>query len=116
MKKYFLDLKNFLKDTWDDQRIPVRDKKTILILIALIISPIDFLPDWQPFYGLLDDLICLALICDYFFNVVDQQVLLSNYPWGMKSFARIRRIAGLFSFFVPNFIADNLWKYVREPF
>ncbi len=116
MKTLFNDLLNFVKETWEDEKIPVRDKKIILILLALIISPIDFIPDWVPLYGLIDDLISLALICDYFFNIVDQQVLLSHYPWGMKSFARIRRIAGIFSFFVPSFIADNLWKYTREPF
>lgn len=113
---FFLKLKNFLKDVAEDERIPMRDKKILAVLIGLIISPIDFIPDWIPLYGLVDDLIMLALIMDYFFNVIDQSILLSNYPWGMKSFARIRRVAGVFSFFVPNFIADNLWKYVREPF
>lgn len=113
---FFFKLKNFFKDVADDERIPMRDKKILVVMMGLIISPIDFIPDWIPLYGLLDDLIMLALIMDYLFNVLDQSILLSHYPWGMKSFARIRRIAGVFSFFVPNFIADNLWKYVREPF
>jgi uncharacterized membrane protein YkvA (DUF1232 family) len=116
MKTFFLDLKFFFRDLYEDERIPSRDKKTIAVLLALIISPIDFIPDWIPIFGLLDDLIYLALVCDYLFNVLDQSVLLSHYPWGMKSFARVRRIAGVFSFFAPNFIADNLWKYIREPF
>ena len=116
MKILYYNLKNFLKDVAEDQRIPMVDKKIILVLIGLTISPIDFIPDWIPFYGLIDDLLMLALVMDYFFNVIDQSILLSHYPWGMKSFARIKRIAGIFSFFVPNFIADNLWKYVKEPF
>ena len=111
-----MKLKTFFNDVANDERLPVRDKKTILILLALIISPIDFVPDWVPLYGLIDDLVCLGLDSDYFINVVDQQLLLSHYPWGMKSFARLRRIAGIPAFFVPRFIADNLWKYVREPF
>ena len=116
MKKIFNDLIIFVKGIWEDSKIPEQDKKIVLILAALIVSPVDFIPDWLPLYGLIDDLIYLALICDYFFNVVDQQIILSHYPWGMKSFARIRRIAGIFSFFVPNFLTDNLWKYAREPF
>lgn len=116
MKNFFSELKLFFNETAIDERLPVRDKKVILILFALIVSPIDFVPDWIPLYGLIDDLLYLGLICDYFINVVDQQLLLSHYPWGMKSFARIRRIAGIPAFFVPSFIADNLWKYVREPF
>lgn len=116
MKTFYLDLKSFFEGVWQDERLPLQDKKILLVLLALIVSPIDFIPDWVPLYGLIDDLICLALISDYLFNVIDQQLLLSHYPWGMKSFARIRRIAGILSTFVPNFIANNLWKYVREPY
>lgn len=116
MKTFYLDLKSFFEGAWQDERLPLQDKKILLALTALIVSPIDFIPDWVPLYGLIDDLICLALISDYLFNVIDQQLLLSHYPWGMKSFARIRRIAGILSTFVPNFIANNLWKYVREPY
>lgn len=116
MKNFFIKLKAFLTDTANDERIPSRDKKVLVAMVALLISPIDIIPDWIPVIGLLDDLIILALIMDYFFDVLDQTILLSHYPWGMKSFARIRRIAGVLSFFVPNIIKDNLWKYTRDPF
>lgn len=116
MKKFFYDLKMFITNTANDERIPARDKKIVLAMVALIISPIDFIPDWIPFFGLLDDVILLALILDYFFEVLDQSILLSHYPWGMKSFARLRRTASITSFLVPNFIKDHLWKYTREPF
>lgn len=116
MKKFFNELTDFLKNTANDERIPERDKKVLLAMIALIISPIDFIPDWIPVIGLLDDFILFALILDYFFSVLDQSILLSHYPWGMKSFARLKRIARFTSMFVPNFIKDNIWKYVREPF
>lgn len=116
MKIFFTNLKNFLTDTANDERIPMRDKKVLLAMVALLISPIDIIPDWIPVFGLLDDLIILSLILDYFFSVLDQSILLSHYPWGMKSFARIRRVAGVLSFFVPNIIKDNLWKYTRDPF
>ncbi|MBY0415722.1 MAG: DUF1232 domain-containing protein, partial [Bdellovibrionales bacterium] len=109
-------LKNFLTDTANDERIPSRDKKVLVAMVALLISPIDIIPDWIPVFGLIDDLIILSLILDYFFSVLDQSILLSHYPWGMKSFARIRRVAGFLSFFVPNIIKDNLWKYTRDPF
>jgi uncharacterized membrane protein YkvA (DUF1232 family) len=116
MKNFFVKLKNFLTETANDERIPMRDKKVLLAMVALLISPIDIIPDWIPMLGLLDDLIILALIMDYFFDVLDQTILLSHYPWGMKSFARIRRVAGVLSFFVPNFIKDRIWQYTRDPF
>lgn len=114
--KFFHDLKNFLVQTANDERIPSRDKKVLLALIALLISPFDLIPDWIPVFGLLDDVIILSLILDYFFTVLDSNVLLSHYPWGMKSFARLRAIARGMQFFVPRFLKKKLWKYVGEPY
>ncbi len=114
--KFFHDLKNFLIQTANDERIPSRDKKILLAMIALLISPIDLIPDWIPVFGLLDDVVILSLILDYFFTVLDSNVLLSHYPWGMKSFARLRAIARAMQFFVPKFLKKKLWKYVGEPY
>ena len=116
ISKFFTDLKDFLKNTANDERIPSRDKKVILAMIALIISPIDLIPDWIPVFGQLDDLILLAIILDYFFRVLDSNVLLSHWPWGMKSFARMRSMARFLQFFVPNFVKKRLWKYVGDPY
>lgn len=116
MKKFFNELTKFLKDTAHDERIPERDKKVLLAMVALVISPVDLIPDWIPVFGLMDDVVILALILDYFFSVLDQSILLSHYPWGMKSFARLKRVSRMMSLFVPGVIKNNLWKYTREPF
>lgn len=116
MKNFFSDLKVFIVNTAKDERIPERDKKIILAMMALIISPVDLIPDWIPILGLLDDLVLIALILDYFFEVLDQSILLSHYPWDMKSFSRVRSFARMTSFFVPSFIKNNLWKYTKDPF
>ena len=114
--KFFKDLKMFLTDVAHDERIPSRDKKVLVAMIALLISPIDLIPDWIPVFGLLDDLIILAIILDYFFTVLDSQILLSHYPWGMKSFANLRKIARALQFFVPHFVKKRLWQYVGSPY
>lgn len=114
--KFFKDLKDFLVNTANDQRIPSADKKILLAMIALIISPIDFIPDWIPFLGQLDDLILISFILDYFFQELDSQVILSHYPWGMKSFARLRATARFLQFLVPNFIKKRIWTYVGSPY
>lgn len=103
-------------DVANDSRIPGRDKKVLLAMIALLISPFDIIPDWIPVIGLLDDFIILSFIMDYFFTVLDSNLLLSHYPWGMKSFARLRAIARGMQFCVPSFVKKRLWTYVGDPY
>ncbi len=114
--KFLKDLKDFLVNTAKDQRIPDRDKKILLGMIALILSPFDIIPDWIPIFGLLDDVIILSVILDYFFTVLDQEVLLSHYPWGMKSFVQLKKFAHVLQIFVPRFIKKRLWSYVGSPY
>ena len=114
--KFLTDLKDFIKNVASDDRIPERDKKVIIAMLGLVLSPIDLIPDFIPVFGILDDLIILSLILDYFFDVLDQNILLSHYPWGMKSFVRIKKFAHVFSVFVPKFLKKKLWKYVGSPY
>jgi uncharacterized membrane protein YkvA (DUF1232 family) len=116
MLKLFREIKKFLTDVAADERIPARDKKVLLALVALVISPVDFIPDWIPVIGQLDDLLILAIILDYFFSVLDSNLLLSHWPWGMKSYARVRAIARFMQFMVPRPLKKRLWKYVGEPY
>jgi len=114
--KFFKDLKDFIVNAANDERIPERDKKVLLAMVALIISPFDLIPDWIPVIGLLDDLILLSFILDYYFTVLDSRILLSHFPWDMKAYTRLKAIAHAFQFFVPKFIKKKLWKYVGDPY
>jgi uncharacterized membrane protein YkvA (DUF1232 family) len=114
--KFFNDLKDFLKNVANDERIPARDKKILLAMIALILSPFDIIPDWIPVLGVLDDIILLSIILDYFFTVLDSRILLSHYPWGMKSFAKLRSVARTMQFFVPKLVKKRLWSCVGDPY
>lgn len=116
MLTFFKKSAQFIKDVANDPRVPDRDKKVILALALLIASPIDIIPDWIPFFGQLDDLVLLAIILDYFFRVLDSQILLSHYPWGMKSFIRLRWCARSLSFLVPRFFSNRVWAYVGSPY
>ncbi len=109
-------LANFIREVANDERIPSKDKKIILVLLALIVSPIDFIPDWIPIIGILDDFILIAIILDYFFDVLDDEILLSHYPWGMKSFLRIKRFAKIISRFSPAFIKNRIWDFEGSPY
>jgi uncharacterized membrane protein len=116
MNKFFKDLTNFITTTYGDARIPDRDKKTLIFIVVVLVVRILFIPDWIPYVGILDILFLLALVVDYIFNVLDQNLILSHYPWTMKSFARFRRLASFLSLFAPAFVKDNIWQYTKDPF
>ncbi len=110
MKK-IKELIQFVQNVAGDARIPEKDKRILLVLIALILSPFDIIPDWIPVIGILDDIIILAVVLDYFFNHLDQEILLSHYPWGMKSYLRIRKISRVISKLTPTWITNKIWSY-----
>jgi uncharacterized membrane protein YkvA (DUF1232 family) len=114
--KFLKELKNFLVNTANDERIPSRDKKILLAMIALIISPLDIIPDWIPIFGVLDDIIIMSIVLDYFFSVLDSRIILSHFPWDMKAYARLRKIAKMLQMFVPRFVKKKLWSYVGDPY
>ena len=113
---FFKDLSGFVRNVAGDERIPARDKALLAALIALLVSPVDLIPDWIPVFGQLDDLVILALVLDYLFRVLDPELLLSHYPWGMQSFARVRRFSRFLSWLAPDFIKKRLWAYAGSPY
>lgn len=109
--KSLKELLDFIKNVTNDSRIPPSDKKILLVLVGLIISPIDIIPDWIPIIGVMDDFILMAIVLDYFFNHLDDTILLSHYPWSMKSFIRLKKTAKIISFFAPRWVKDRVWKF-----
>ena len=113
--KFLNDLKQFIIELKNEVEIPKEDKYIILgLLIYCFILRVFLIPDFIPYIGILDVLFCIALISDYFFEVLDQNILLKHYPWGLKSFASIRRFARFLTFFAPYVIKDLMWKYKKE--
>ncbi|MFK8137972.1 MAG: DUF1232 domain-containing protein [Bdellovibrionales bacterium] len=101
----------FLKDVANDERIPSSDKKILIVLIGLVISPLDIIPDWIPIIGVLDDIVILAIIFDYLFEILDTNVLLDHYPFGMKSFHWTKRAASIITGLTPKWVRDRIWSY-----
>ena len=109
--KYLKELLQFVKNVANDPRIPESDKKILLAMIALIVSPVDLIPDWLPIVGVMDDLVLMAIVLDYFFNHLDSEILLSHYPWSMKSFLRVKRSARVVSWMSPRWVKNYIWKF-----
>ena len=116
MKVFFSDLKQFFYNLATDPKIPKKDLLINKIILILIISPLDFIPDWIAGYGLIDDFLLICLFSDYWTNVIDQDLILTHYPWTMKSFTFWQKIMKFLSNFSPNFISDHLWQYKKSPY
>jgi uncharacterized membrane protein YkvA (DUF1232 family) len=114
--RFLKKLIDFIRAVAHDERIPGRDKKILLALLALVLSPIDIIPDWIPILGVLDDAVILAMVLDYLFNVLDDDIILSHYPWGMKSYSALRRIARFLTILTPRFIKNKIWSYEGSPY
>ncbi|MGE0525848.1 MAG: YkvA family protein [Bdellovibrionales bacterium] len=108
---FFKQLIAFVQNVAKDPRIPEADKRILLVLIGLILSPIDLIPDWLPVVGVVDDFVILGIVLDYFFTHLDQEILLSHYPWGMRSYLRARQVARLISLFTPGWMKKKVWSF-----
>jgi uncharacterized membrane protein YkvA (DUF1232 family) len=114
--KFFKDTMDLFIKIYSDRRLPGKDKKIIIFLLLLILSPLDLLPDWIPLTGLLDDFAYLSILMNYFFKVLDSEVVLSHYPWSMKSFAKLRALGKFIGSFTPKRLSKSLWKYEGRPY
>jgi uncharacterized membrane protein YkvA (DUF1232 family) len=109
--KRIKEMIEFIRAVATDTRIPDRDKTILLAMLALIISPFDIIPDWIPVIGVMDDLVILAIVLDYLFNHLDQDILLSHFPWSMKAYVRIRKTAQIIALATPNWVKNKIWSY-----
>lgn len=76
------DFPNFLKlfgRLARDSRISRVDKAMVLVTIAYIVMPFDFVPDFLPFLGQIDDVYLLALALDRLLHNAGMDVLLEHW-------------------------------------
>jgi uncharacterized membrane protein YkvA (DUF1232 family) len=62
-----------------DKRVAVFDKLLVAGAIAYIVSPIDLIPDFIPFFGEIDDLFILVLALQHLVNRAGRRVLLDHW-------------------------------------
>jgi len=110
---FFNNLFSSIKGIWLDPRIPTRDRWVIAGCLLLIISPFDFLPDFIPVLGVLDDLILISFVLDYFFNRLDENIILDHLNGGRKRFLAAKAFVGRICKISPQHALHFLWKYKK---
>jgi uncharacterized membrane protein YkvA (DUF1232 family) len=95
LKEALLLIPNFLKllyRLFKDARVPLAEKVLLVGTIAYVISPIDFIPDFIPFIGQVDDLYLVSLVLLRLLSRTNPEVLRENWDGGGDLSALVDRI------------------------
>ncbi len=105
--------RDFLLRLAEEPLIPGRDKALLLLLIALLASPVDLIPDFIPLVGALDDVLVLLLALDYVFQVLPEEVVAAHFPFGRVRLRRWRKAFKRWGRWFPDFLRRAIWKAAR---
>jgi uncharacterized membrane protein YkvA (DUF1232 family) len=90
------DVPSFLKLLWRvarDRRVSAVDKGIVVATIAYVLMPLDFIPDFIPFLGQVDDVYLVMLALDRLLTNAGMDVLLDH--WDGEVAGLERAISGL---------------------
>ncbi len=82
LRELALFLPNFvvlLKRLMTDPRVPRRSKLVLGATVVYLVSPIDFVPDFIPGIGQMDDVVVALLALHSILNRVDESVVLEHW-------------------------------------
>ena len=117
LKEILLLIPNYLKLLYrliQDNRVPRQEKALLLGTIAYVLSPVDFMPDFIPFVGQIDDILLVALILKRFMNTVERNVLLNYWDGSYDLLLSIERVLSYARFFLPKNVYERIVKKAQE--
>ena len=93
-----------------DRRVNAIDKLLVAGAIAYIVMPIDFIPDFIPFMGEVDDVFLLVIALQRLVANAGRPVLLSHWPGSMDDLAdlNLKEALAAAAFFLPRNIRRKL--------
>jgi uncharacterized membrane protein YkvA (DUF1232 family) len=110
---YVAELPRFLKLLWgliSDPRVAILDKLLVAGAIAYILTPLDFIPDFVPFLGEVDDVYLLVLSLRRLIENAGRSVLLAHWtgdPAELRDL-NLQRALLAAAFFLPRRIRRRL--------
>jgi uncharacterized membrane protein YkvA (DUF1232 family) len=76
-----------------DPRVPRRSKLLLGLLVAYLAMPFDFVPDFIPVAGQLDDAILVALVLRTILRAGGEELLREHWPGPEQSRVLVQRLA-----------------------
>ena len=84
-----------------DPRVPGRAKAALGLVAVYLASPVDFIPDFVPGLGYLDDALLVAIVLDGLLNHVDRELVLAHWPGDPETLERTGRLAARLAAWIP---------------
>lgn len=93
-----------------DKRVAIIDKLLVAGAIAYILSPLDFIPDFIPFLGQVDDIYLLMMAVQRLLSNAGKKVLADHWsgPMTELSLVNVRNVLSAAAFFLPRAIRKRL--------
>jgi uncharacterized membrane protein YkvA (DUF1232 family) len=93
-----------------DRRVNVVDKLLVLGAVAYVVSPADFIPDFIPFLGQVDDIFLLMASLERLLRNAGRAVVLSHWRGdpGTISMRNLEQVLLAAAFFLPKRIRRRL--------
>ena len=96
-----------------DSRVPIAEKALFMAAIVYVISPIDFIPDFFPFIGQVDDIYVVALVLLRLLNRTDENIVREHWSGGGDIVSLANSIASIAPKFLPKRISRVLESRVE---
>jgi uncharacterized membrane protein YkvA (DUF1232 family) len=93
-----------------DPQLPRTAKVVLVAAAAYLLTPIDLIPDFVPFVGILDDVVLVAVIVDGLLNYVDRALLLKYWPGDARSLDRVAGVARRLAMWVPKRVKNRIFS------
>ena len=99
-----------------DRRVSAVDKLLVGAAIAYIVAPVDFLPDFVPFLGQVDDVYLLVLALQRLMHNAGRSVVLDHWAGDVKELApgKLLRVLSAAAFFLPGRMRRRLRGIARR--
>jgi uncharacterized membrane protein YkvA (DUF1232 family) len=95
------NLMKLLYDLLKDPRVSQADKAILAGVIMYVIVPIDVIPDFVPFVGMVDDSYLIAISLLRLLNRADRQVVFDHWKGGIDIKHLVDNIANIAAYFMP---------------
>lgn len=91
-----------------DSRVPIAEKALFAAAIVYVIMPLDFIPDFIPFVGQIDDVYLVALTLLRLINRTDESIIREHWTGGGDIVSLANSVASLAPKFLPKRVSRVL--------